>query len=138
MNKVEFHRAAKVPFAKRYGNFIGGKWVEPNAGRYFENTSPVNGRVLCEISRSDASDVEAALDAAHKAKDAWGRTSVAERALLLNRIADKMEENLGTLALAETWDNGKPIRETTAADIPLAIDHFRYFAGCLRAQDGGE
>jgi aldehyde dehydrogenase len=136
MNKVEFHRTAKVPFAKRYDNFIGGKWTPAKSGRYFDNTSPVNGRVLCEIARSEAVDVEAALDAAHGAKDAWGKTSAAERARLLNRIADKMEENLGTLALAETWDNGKPIRESTAADIPLAIDHFRYFAGAIRAQEG--
>ncbi|MGN6101765.1 MAG: aldehyde dehydrogenase [Devosia sp.] len=137
MNKVEFHRTARVPFAKRYGNFIGGKWVEPKAGKYFENTSPVNGRILCDIARSDSSDVEAALDAAHQEKDAWGKTSVAERSLLLNKIADRMEANLGTLALAETWDNGKPIREATAADIPLAIDHLRYFAGAIRAQEGG-
>lgn len=137
MNKVQFSRTAKVPFAKRYDNFIGGKWVAPKSGRYFDNISPVTGRPLGEIARSQAEDIEAALDAAHKAKDAWGRTSVAERALLLNRIADRMEENLDLLALAETWDNGKPIRETTAADIPLAIDHFRYFAGTIRAQEGG-
>ena len=126
MNKVEFSRTAKAPFERRYGNFINGKWAEPRSGRYFENFSPVNGRLLCEVARSDASDVEDALDAAHAAKEAWGRTSVAERALILNRIADRMEENLDLLALAETWDNGKPIRETTAADVPLAIDHFRY------------
>lgn len=136
MNKVEFSRAVKVPFAKRYGNFIGGKWAEPRAGRYFDNHSPVNGQLLCEVARSDAADVEAALDAAHAAKDVWGRTSVAERALILNRIADRMEDNLDLLALAETWDNGKPIRETTAADVPLAVDHFRYFAGALRSQEG--
>jgi len=136
MNKVEFSRAVKVPFDKRYGNFIGGKWVEPISGKYFENMSPVNGRLLCEVARSDAQDVELALDAAHAAKDAWARTSVAERALVLNRIADRMEDNLDLLALAETWDNGKPIRETTAADVPLAIDHFRYFAGVVRAQEG--
>ena len=136
MNKPELLRATKSPFAPRYGNYIGGQWVAPKAGRYFDNTSPVNGQVLCEISRSDADDVEAALDAAHAAKDAWGRTSAAERALVLNRIADAMEDNLDRLALAETWDNGKPIRETTAADIPLAIDHFRYFAGAVRSQEG--
>lgn len=136
MNKVEFFRTAKAPFAKRYDNYIGGTWVAPKSGRYFENISPVNGQPLGEIARSDAADIEAALDAAHKAKDAWGRTSVAERALILNRIADRMEENLDLLALAETWDNGKPIRETTAADLPLAIDHFRYFAGALRGQEG--
>ncbi len=136
MNKVEFFRAAKAPFAPRYDNFINGAWVAPKAGRYFDNTSPVTGQVLSEIARSDATDVEAALDAAHAAKDAWGRTSVAERARILNRIADRMEENLDLLARAETWDNGKPIRETTAADLPLAIDHFRYFAGAIRAQEG--
>ena len=137
MNKVEFSRTAKSPFAKRYDNYIGGSWVAPKSGRYFENISPVNGRPLGEIARSDASDVEAALDAAHKAKDGWGKTSPAARALILNRIADRMEDNLDLLALAETWDNGKPIRETTAADLPLAIDHFRYFAGAVRAQEGG-
>ena len=136
MNKVEFSRTAKAPFQKRYGNFIGGKWAEPRSGRYFDNFSPVNGKLLCEIARSNEQDIEAALDAAHAAKDGWGRTSVAERAIILNKIADRMEENLGLLALAETWDNGKPIRETTAADLPLAIDHFRYFAGAIRAQEG--
>src|SRR5215207_3006612 len=136
MNKVEFSRTAKAPFERRYGNYINGKWAEPRSGRYFENFSPVNGQLLCEIARSDAHDIEDALDAAHAAKEAWGRTSVAERALILNRIADRMEENLDLLALAETWDNGKPIRETTAADIPLVVDHFRYFAGAIRAQEG--
>ena len=137
MTKPEFHRTAKPPFKARYGNFIGGQWVEPAAGRYFDNTSPVNGQVLCEVARSDATDVERALDSAHAAKDPWGRTNAAERAALLLRIADVMEDNLALLAAAETWDNGKPIRETTAADLPLAIDHFRYFAGCIRAQEGG-
>jgi hypothetical protein len=132
MNKVEHFRVAVSPFKTRYDNYIGGKWTAPKAGRYFENITPVTGQKLCEIARSDASDVEAALDAAHAAKDAWGKTSPAARALILNRIADRMEENLGLLATAETWDNGKPIRETTAADLPLAIDHFRYFAGVLR------
>src|SRR5512147_1891003 len=136
MNKVEFSRTAKAPFERRYGNYINGKWAEPRSGRYFENFSPVNGQLLCEIARSDANDIEDALDAAHAAKEAWGRTSVAERALILNRIADRMEENLDLLALAETWDNGKPIRETTAADMPLAGDHFRYFAGAIRSQEG--
>jgi len=137
MNKVEFHRSVKPEFAKRYGNFIGGKWVEPKSGRYFDNTSPVNGQVLCEVARSDAADIDAALDAAHAAKEAWGKTSPAERAVILNKIADRIEENLPKLAAAETWDNGKPIRETTHADLPLAIDHFRYFAGAIRAQEGG-
>ena len=127
----------RAPFAPRYDNFIGGTWVAPKAGRYFQNISPLTGQPVGEIARSQAEDVEAALDAAHSAKDAWGRTSVAERALILNRIADRMEQHLEQLAIAETWDNGKPIRETMAADIPLAIDHFRYFAGCIRAQEGG-
>ncbi|MFB2595834.1 aldehyde dehydrogenase [Paracoccus sp. p4-l81] len=132
-----FHKDAASPFKKRYDNFIGGKWVAPKSGKYFENTSPVTGQVLCEVARSNADDVNAALDAAHAAKDKWGRTSVAERSLILNRIADVIEQNLPALARAETWDNGKPIRETTAADLPLAVDHFRYFAGVVRAQEGG-
>jgi aldehyde dehydrogenase len=136
MTRHEANFALKAPFAKRYDNFIGGEWRAPKSGRYFENTSPITGLPVCEIARSDAADIEAALDAAHAAKDAWGRTSPAERALILNRIADRMEENLDKLALAETWDNGKPIRETTLVDIPLAIDHFRYFAGAIRAQEG--
>ena len=123
-------------FKQRYGNFIGGEWVAPVNGRYFDNTSPVNNQVLCEVARSDAADIERALDAAHKAKHAWGKTSVAERANRLNKIADRMEANAELLAVAETWDNGKPIRETRAADVALAIDHFRYFAGCIRAQEG--
>jgi len=137
MTKPEFIRTAKPHFKARYDNYIGGQWTAPAGGRYFENPSPVNGEVLCEIARSDAADIEAALDAAHAAKDAWGRTSVAQRAVILNAIAQRMEDNLAVLAEAETWDNGKPIRETTAADIPLAIDHFRYFAGAIRAQEGG-
>src|SRR3954467_768444 len=136
MNKVEFLSVTKIPFAERYDNFIGGKFVAPISGKYFDNASPVTGQIVCKMARSDAQDVEAALDAAHAAKAAWGRTSVAERAAMLNRIADRMEDNLERLALAETWDNGKPIRETRAADIPLAIDHFRYFAGAIRAQEG--
>jgi len=126
----------KAPFAARYDNFIDGGWRAPISGRYFDNISPITGGVVGQIARSQAEDVEAALDAAHRAKDAWGRTSVAERALILNRIADRMEASLDTLALAETWDNGKPIRESTAADLPLAIDHFRYFASVIRAQEG--
>ena len=136
MNKPELLIAGKSPFAERYDNFIGGQWVAPRAGQYFDNISPVTGQVVCKIARSDAQDVEAALDAAHAAKNAWGRTSVGERALILNRIADRMEANLERLAVAETWDNGKPIRETRAADVPLAIDHFRYFAGVVRGQEG--
>ena len=136
MTKVDVHAALKPPFAARYDNFIGGAWKAPNAGKYFDNISPITGQPVCQIARSDASDIEAALDAAHAAKDGWARTSVTERAQILNKIADRMEANLAKLALAETWDNGKPIRETTAADIPLAIDHFRYFAGVIRAQEG--
>ncbi|WP_315724908.1 MULTISPECIES: aldehyde dehydrogenase [unclassified Bradyrhizobium] len=136
MTKVDVNAALKPPFAARYDNFIGGGWKAPSAGKYFDNISPITGQPVCQIARSDASDIEAALDAAHAAKDGWARTSVTERAMVLNRIADRMEANLAKLALAETWDNGKPIRETTAADIPLAIDHFRYFAGVIRAQEG--
>ena len=120
----------------RYDNFIGGKWVAPVRGQYFTNVTPITGQAVCEIARSTAEDIELALDAAHKARDAWGQTSAAERARVLNKIADKMEENLDVLALVETIDNGKPIRETTYADLPLAVDHFRYFAGCIRAQEG--
>ncbi|MFC9876866.1 aldehyde dehydrogenase [Nocardia salmonicida] len=126
-----------VSYAPRYDNFIDGKWVPPVEGRYFENTSPVDGQPFCEIARSSAADVELALDAAHRAAPAWGETSAAERANILNKIADRIEANLEPLAVAETWDNGKPVRETLAADLPLAVDHFRYFAGVLRAQEGG-
>jgi aldehyde dehydrogenase len=126
----------KNPFKERYDNFIGGKFVPPVKGQYFENISPVIGKTFCEVARSTAEDVELALDAAHAAKKAWGKTSLAERSLILNRIADRMEANLQLLATAETIDNGKPIRETMAADIPLAIDHFRYFGGVIRAQEG--
>ncbi len=128
---------SKPDFKARYGNFIGGEWVEPLRGRYFENPSPVNGQVLCEVARSDAGDVERALDAAHAARDGWAATSPATRAAALIAIAQVMEDNLALLAQAESWDNGKPIRESMAADVPLAIDHFRYFAGCIRAQEGG-
>ncbi len=127
---------AKVSFKSRYQNFIGGQWTPPVKGEYFENVSPVTGQVYCEIPRSTAEDIDLALDAAHAAADAWGRTAVANRAALLNQIADRMEANLEMLAVAETWDNGKPVRESLAADLPLAIDHFRYFAGCIRAQEG--
>ena len=126
-----------VQLRKQYGNYIAGEWRTPSSGDYFKNVTPVTGQVLCEIPRSNAMDVALALDAAHAAKLAWGRTSVAERSRMLNRIADRMEENLELLATVETWDNGKPIRETMAADLPLAIDHFRYFAGVIRAQEGG-
>ncbi|GAB3799060.1 aldehyde dehydrogenase [Virgibacillus kimchii] len=126
-----------VTFQKRYDNFIGGEYRPPASGLYFENVSPVTGEVFCEIARSNKEDVEAAVEAAYQAKEAWGKTSVAERANILNKIADRMEENLEMLAVAETWDNGKAVREPLAADIPLAVDHFRYFAGVIRAQEGG-
>jgi aldehyde dehydrogenase len=125
-----------ISFKPRYGNFIGGQWVEPADGQYMENISPVDGKVFCEVPRSKAADVEKALDAAHAAAPAWGRTSVQERSRILLKIADVLEENLEMLAVAETWDNGKPVRETLAADLPLAVDHFRYYAGALRAQEG--
>jgi aldehyde dehydrogenase len=128
------HDAPKLD--SRYQNFIGGEWTEPRSGNYFENPSPVNGQTFCEVPRSGADDIELALDAAHQAAPAWGRAPAAERANILNKIADRMEENLEKLAVIETWDNGKPIRESLAADLPLAIDHFRYFAGCIRAQEG--
>ncbi|MFP3341599.1 aldehyde dehydrogenase family protein [Halomonas sp. SIMBA_159] len=125
-----------VSFEKRYGNYIGGEFVPPVKGQYFDNISPVNGKVFCEIPRSSAEDIEKALDAAHKAAPAWGKTSVQERSNILLKIADRLEQNLEMLAVAETWDNGKAVRETINADIPLAVDHFRYFAGCLRSQEG--
>jgi aldehyde dehydrogenase len=126
----------KSPYKARYENYIGGKWTPPKSGKYFDNFSPINGKKICEVARSKAEDIEAALDAAHAAKDAWGKTSVTERAIILNKIADRIEANLPALALAETWDNGKAIRETTFADLPLAVDHFRYFAGVIRAEEG--
>ncbi|MBV8720863.1 MAG: aldehyde dehydrogenase family protein, partial [Candidatus Eremiobacteraeota bacterium] len=124
------------PFKKRYDNFIGGRFEPPRGGRYFANVSPIVGLPFTEIARSGAEDIEAALDAAHAARESWGNSSPTLRSNILNRIADRMEENLDRLALAETIDNGKPIRETTAADVPLAIDHFRYFAAAIRAQEG--
>ncbi|MGV6993269.1 acetaldehyde dehydrogenase ExaC [Gordonia amicalis] len=125
-----------MSYESRYDNWIGGQWTPPVKGQYFENPSPVDGKTFCEVARSTAEDIDLALDAAHKAAPGWGKTPVAERSLALLRIADRMEENLEKLAVAETWDNGKAVRETLAADIPLAIDHFRYFAGALRAQQG--
>ena len=127
---------AIVSFKPRYGNYIGGEFVAPVNGQYFTNTSPVTGEVIAEFPRSDAADIERALDAAHAAADAWGRTSVQDRANLLLKIADRIEQNLELLAVTETWDNGKAVRETLNADVPLAADHFRYFAGCIRAQEG--
>ncbi|NRA56100.1 MAG: aldehyde dehydrogenase [Gammaproteobacteria bacterium] len=125
-----------ITFKSRYDNFIGGKWVAPVKGNYFTNLSPVTGEAMCEIPRSCALDIELAVDAAHSAKAAWGKTSVTERSNILLKIADVIEANLEVLAVAETWDNGKPVRETLAADVPLCVDHFRYYAGCIRAQEG--
>jgi len=125
-----------VSFKERYGNYIGGEWVAPVKGDYFTNTTPVTGEAFCEIPRSTEEDINLALDAAHAAKDAWGKTSITERSNMLLKIADRIEENLELLAVAETWDNGKAVRETLAADVPLMADHFRYYAGCMRAQEG--
>src|SRR5215211_5821433 len=127
---------ALMSYESRYGNFIGGEWVPPAGGEYFENPTPVTGQAFCEVARSTEADIDKALDAAHGAAIAWGKTSAGERAVILNKIADRIEENLDSIALAEAWDNGKPIRETLNADLPLAVDHFRYFAGAIRAQEG--
>jgi len=127
---------SKANFKARYDHWIGGQYVKPSTGQYFENVTPVTGKVFCEVARGNDKDIDLALDAAHKAAPAWAKTSATERAIILNKIADVMEANLEAIAVAETWDNGKPIRETLNADIPLAIDHFRYFAGCIRAQEG--
>jgi aldehyde dehydrogenase len=136
VDKILADIANQIAIRPHYDNFIGGTWVPTVKGQKFENISPIDGHVVCTIARSTAEDVELALDAAHAAREAWGRTSPAERAQILLRIADRIEQKLDLLALVETIDNGKPIRETKAADLPLAIDHFRYFAGCLRAQEG--
>ena len=127
---------AVVAFKPHYDNFIGGDWVAPVDGQYFDNVSPVDGQVFCKIARSNDKDINLALDAAHKAKDAWGATSAAERSNIMLKIADRIEANVEMLAVAETWDNGKAVRETLNADVPLCADHFRYFAGCIRAQEG--
>jgi aldehyde dehydrogenase len=129
-------QGAIANYETRYDHYIGGEYVAPAKGQYFENPSPVTGENFCEIARGTADDVEKALDAAHGAAPAWGRTSAAERANILNKIADRIEANLEELAVAEAWENGKPVRETLAADMPLVIDHFRYFAGAIRAQEG--
>ncbi|HSP84472.1 MAG TPA: aldehyde dehydrogenase family protein [Psychrobacter sp.] len=126
-----------VQFRKKYDNFINGEWVAPIDGEYFDNSSPIDGKTFCQIARSKEADVEAALDAAHAAKDAWGKTSVTERSNMLLKLADGIEANLENIAIAESYENGKPVRETLAADIPIAIDHLRYFAGVIRAQEGG-
>ncbi|WP_079434343.1 aldehyde dehydrogenase family protein [Zoogloea sp. LCSB751] len=128
---------AKVQYKSKYDNFIGGKWVAPVRGEYFDVITPITGKAYTQAARSGAEDVELALDAAHAAADKFGRTPAADRANLLLKIADRLEANIEKLAYAETVDNGKAIRETLNADIPLAVDHFRYFAGCLRAQEGG-
>ena len=130
------HVNAVVQFKKRYDNYINGKWTPPVKGNYFDNPTPVTGESFCEVARSTKEDIELALDAAHMAKDAWGKTSPTERANILLKIANRMEANLEKLAVAETWDNGKAVRETLNADIPLAIDHFRYFASAIRTQEG--
>lgn len=129
-------KGSVVSFKPKYENFINGQWVPPVKGNYFTNTTPVTGEDICQIPRSSGEDIELALDAAHAAKDAWGKTSAQERSNILLKIADRIDENLELLAVAETWDNGKPVRETLAADIPLSSDHYRYFAGCIRAQEG--
>lgn len=126
-----------VQFRKKYDNFINGEWVAPIDGEYFDNSSPIDGKTFCQIARSKEADVEAALDAAHAAKDAWGKTSVTDRSNILLKLADGIEANLEAIAIAESYENGKPVRETLAADIPIAIDHLRYFAGVIRAQEGG-
>src|SRR5918997_4826636 len=123
-------------YRSRYDHWIGGEYVAPSSGEYFENPSPVTGQTFTEVARGNADDIERALDAAHGAAPAWGKTSATERANILNKIADRMEAHLEELAVIETWENGKPVRETLAADIPLAVDHFRYFAGVIRAQEG--
>jgi aldehyde dehydrogenase len=137
VDKVLSDIAKEISIRPHYDNWIGGKWVPTVKGQHFDNISPINGKVICTVARSTAEDVELALDAAHAAREAWGKTSPAERSALLHKIADRIESRLSTLALVETIDNGKPIRETTAADLPLAVDHFRYFAGVIRAQEGG-
>ena len=125
-----------VNFKTRYDNYIGGEWQPPVKGRYMENSSPVNGAVFCEVPRSDEQDVDLAVQAAQKAFETWGSTPAAQRANVMLRIADRIEQNIEMLAVAETWDNGKAVRETLAADLPLVVDHFRYFAGAIRAQEG--
>ncbi len=125
-----------VSYDTRHDHFIGGEFVPPARGQYFDNITPVTGEVFTEVARGTAEDIDRALDAAHGAAPAWGRTSATDRSNVLLRIADRIEQNLEALAVAETWDNGKPVRETLAADLPLAVDHFRYFAGAIRAQEG--
>ncbi|MFL2852138.1 MAG: aldehyde dehydrogenase family protein [Candidatus Pelagibacter sp.] len=130
------HLKVPFPYKAKYGNYINGKFVEPKSGKYFDNVTPINNEVICKIARSDAKDVDAALDAAHAAFPTWGKTSITERSNILLKIADVIEKNLNTLATAECLDNGKPIRECMAADLPLVVDHWRYFAGVIRAEEG--
>lgn len=126
-----------IPYKAKYDNFIGGKWVAPVKGEYFDVITPITGKAYTKAARSSAEDIELALDAAHAAFEKWGKTSTTERSNILLKIADRIEANLALIATADTIDNGKPIRETMNADIPLTIDHFRYFAGAIRAQEGG-
>ena len=128
---------AIVAFAERYDNYIDGQWQPPADGRYLENPTPVTGAVFCEVPRSSAEDIDRAVQAARRAAPGWASTSPADRSRVLLKIADRIEANLETLAVAETWDNGKAVRESLAADVPLMVDHFRYFAGCIRSQEGG-
>jgi aldehyde dehydrogenase len=130
------HLKVPFPYKSKYGNFINGKFVEPLSGKYFDNVTPINNEVICQIARSDAKDVDSALDAAHAAFPTWGKTSITERSNILLKIADVIEKNLNLLATAECLDNGKPIRECMAADLPLVVDHWRYFAGVIRAEEG--
>ncbi|MCK6263687.1 aldehyde dehydrogenase [Vibrio sp. ZSDE26] len=130
------HQDSVVSFNSHYDNYIGGEWVAPVEGKYFDNGSPINGENFCKVARSGEADINLALDAAHSARASWAATSVTERSNILLKIADRIEEHLEELAVAETWENGKPVRETLAADLPLIVDHFRYFAGCIRAQEG--
>ncbi len=133
---VEKEMLQKPKFKNQYENYIGGKWVAPVKGEYFENISPVDGKSFTKIPRSTSEDIEKAIDAAWEAAPSWNSSSATERSNMLLKIADVIEKNLETLARAETWDNGKAIRETRAADLPLAVDHFRYFAGVIRAEEG--
>ena len=130
------HLKVKFPFKAQYGNYINGKFVEPKSGKYFDNVSPISNEKICSVARSNEQDVEAALDAAHAAFPEWGKTDITTRSNILYKIADVLEKNLNLLAVAECLDNGKPIRECMAADLPLVIDHWRYFAGVIRAEEG--
>ena len=130
------HLKVKFPFKAKYGNYINGKFVEPKSGKYFDNVSPINNEKICSVARSNEKDVDAALDAAHAAFSEWGKTDITTRSNILNKIADVIEKNLNLLATAECLDNGKPIRECMAADLPLVVDHWRYFAGVIRAEEG--